>query len=162
MKGMKPEDLQRMQQMAGSMGAGGPGGATGGGSTAPDLSAMLRNPEMMQKSMQMMRSMNVDDLARMLQSSRPGMDEAQARQCATPLHMSGLHGQFYRSVFCSELRVTLLQTFPHCSAVRCGSGVVRQVLEDVGVQHAPQRRHARAGWRSPCKRSTPSRVRSRC
>ena len=106
MKGMKPEDLQRMQQMAGSMGAGGPGGP----SEKPDIGAMLRNPEMMQQSMQMMRGMSEDDLTQMLKGSQPGLDEAKARKCAAAVAWSII--DISRSDSCIDSCVTQLMQLP--------------------------------------------------
>ena len=91
MKNMKPEDMQRMQEMSAQMMAGGGGAArssgasgptAGGDGAAPDMSAMLRNPEMMQTALSSMKNMSEDDLVNMFKMSQPGMSDEAARTCA--------------------------------------------------------------------------------
>ena len=70
-----------MQAAAGAGTA--PGAAGGGGGGMPDMSAMLSNPETMKQAVSMMRGMSEDDLAIMMKSTRPGMDDTTARKCAS-------------------------------------------------------------------------------
>lgn len=99
---MKPEDMQRMAEMAKGMGAGGGMGAgeisclpwsvcvpshsliglTGGGTMPPDMSKMLGDSKMMESALGMMKSMDDASLAKMLMSSGMVKNQEQAEQMA--------------------------------------------------------------------------------
>jgi hypothetical protein len=76
MKDMKPEDLKRMQEMSTNI------VGSGGGTGQPGISSILKNPDGMKQMMATMQAMSEDDLTNMMKMSKPGMDDATARQCA--------------------------------------------------------------------------------
>eukprot|EP00413_Alexandrium_margalefii_P011573 CAMPEP_0204550318 /NCGR_PEP_ID=MMETSP0661-20131031/25033_1 /ASSEMBLY_ACC=CAM_ASM_000606 /TAXON_ID=109239 /ORGANISM="Alexandrium margalefi, Strain AMGDE01CS-322" /LENGTH=130 /DNA_ID=CAMNT_0051557273 /DNA_START=15 /DNA_END=407 /DNA_ORIENTATION=- len=82
---MKPEQMQEMLKLSGSM-RGGPGGGGGGMPAMPaggmDPSAMMADPDMLKATEEMMKSMSPETLASMAKASGLDISEDKARLVA--------------------------------------------------------------------------------